>query len=94
MDNNYKSGITGQAFVRFGGKILIQTGQLNDYPGSLVLALSELKKDIGVGNEIPKGTAHYEPQVILAFPDLEALTNFRNQLDIVETSLKEQEERE
>ena len=94
MNNNYKSGITGQAYVRFGGKILIQAGEMNDYPGSLVLALSELKKNIGVGKEIPKGTAHYEPQVILAFPDMEALTNFRNQLDIVEASIKEQAEKE
>lgn len=85
----YKSGITGEAEVRFGGKICLEMGYFKDQPEVLSIGISEYKKTYKVGEIVEQNADHYPVQVALTFPDLESLHNFRGILDLLEDSYKE-----
>lgn len=87
MNKEYKSGITGKAEVRFGGRIATLCGSVIANPDVLVVAFCETKQEGEVG--VPcEGAEHYGPQVMLCFPDLKSLDVLRQNLDNIETEFK------
>ena len=88
MNKEYKSGITGKAEVRFGGRIATLCGSAMVYPDVLVVAFCETKHEGEVGVPYEEGADHYGPQVMLCFPDLKSLDALRQNLDNIETEFK------
>ena len=84
----YHSGITGRALVNFGGKIHVWLG-FNDEENIGSLVLAETKESHNVGDNLPKGVAEYEPQVILRFDNIESINIVRDGLDLLERALKD-----
>lgn len=91
-DVKYKSGIVGQACVRFGGSIVIDAGIATLQGGSKVacVCLSEAKEPHVVGEELGENTRKFDFQVQLLFPDLDTLRAFRSGLEVAECVIKDQ----
>lgn len=91
-DVKYKSGIVGQACVRFGGSIVIDAGIATLQGGSKVacVCLSEAKEPHIVGEELGENTRKFDFQVQLLFPDLDTLRAFRSGLEVAECVIKDQ----
>lgn len=87
MSKEYKSGITGKAVVRFGGRIATVCGSAVEVPDVLIVAFCETKQEHEVGDPC-EGAEHYGPQVELCFPDLKSLDALSQNLDNLETEFK------
>lgn len=82
MSKKLKSGIIGRAGVIFGDAIDIKLGtSQNAESETMAIGMTELKHKKTKGNN--------PFQVVLVFPNLDALNNFRNILDQLEVELKE-----
>lgn len=80
-------GITGDAFVAFGGDKVLIEGGLNEKHNVGVIVLSELKEK---GNT----KEHYAPQVQMVFPTLESVRALRDALNGLEDMFKSGEIKE
>lgn len=91
MARKLKSGIVGQAQVIFGGAIKMSLGTIKDADQDvLAVGMAELKHpEAKAGDPIIDGDTYNGEQVVLVFPDFEALNNFRRILNDLETGLKE-----
>lgn len=89
MEENieYRSGITGRAQVRFGGRIHIGVGYSPDTKVGGI-GLHELKEEYQVGADLPKNPEQYDEQVTLVFNNLESIEIVRDALDMLETAFK------
>ena len=90
MIRKLKSGIVGQATVIFGGAIGMCIGTIKDADDKvLAVGLAELKHPVAKSGDpiIDDETCNGE-QVILVFPDFDALNNFSNILCELEVELK------
>lgn len=95
MIRKLKSGIIGQATVIFGGAIGMSIETVKDADDKiLAVGLGELKHPVKKsGDPIICDETCNEEQVILIFPDFDALDNFRNILCELEVELKKTYER-
>ena len=82
------SCIIGQAQVVFGGAVLVKMGSVQGNEDAVAVGLSELKHPCPHAGMEPENDETFGVQVMLVFPDLPTLTNFRGILDEVETALK------
>lgn len=78
----------GQAQVVFGGAVQGKMGSVQGNEDAVAVGLSELKHSCPQSGIKPENDETFGVQVILVFPDLPTLTNFRDILDEVETSIK------
>ena len=76
-------GIRGRAYVMFGGKVAL--GTFNDF--------AELLDKKNVGDDI-SNKEHYEAQVYIEVKSLDSLQALRDVLDMCESQLKEQIEKD
>lgn len=82
------SCIIGQAQVVFGGAVLVKIGSVQGNEDAVAVGLSELKHPCPQTGMEPENDETFGVQVMLVFPDLPTLTNFRGILDEVEAALK------
>ena len=82
------SCIIGQAQVVFGGAVLVRMGSVQGNENAVAVGLSELKHPCPQAGMEPESDETFGEQVMLVFPDLPTLTNFRGILDEVETAIK------
>lgn len=94
MDQNKKqekklaSCIIGQAQVVFGGAVQVKVGSVQGNEDAVAVGLSELKHPCPQAGMEPENDETFGVQVMLVFPNLPTLTNFRGILDEVETAIK------
>ena len=91
MSKKLKSGIIGQAQVIFGGAIGVSLGTVKNADKEVMaVGLAELKHPAAkAGDPINDEETYNGTQVMLVFPNFDALNNFRNILDELEVELKE-----
>lgn len=91
MSKKLKSGIIGQAQVIFGGAIGASLGTVKNADKEVIaVGLAELKHPAAkAGVPINDEETYNGTQVMLVFPNFDALNNFRNILDELEVELKE-----
>jgi len=82
------SCIIGQAQVVFGGAVQVKMGSVQGNEDAVAVGLSELKHPCPQAGMEPENDETFGVQVMLVFPDLPTLTNFRGILDEVETAIK------
>lgn len=82
------SYITGKASAMFGGAINIEIGY-NPDKKIVGIGLSELKKQMEIGETLTGDEERYEPQIELIFGSVESINIFRCALDIAERTLKD-----
>lgn len=82
------SCIIGQAQVVFGGAVQVKMGSVQGNEDAVAVGLSELKRPCPQSGMEPENDETFGVQVMLVFPDLPTLTNFRGILDEVETAIK------
>ena len=82
------SCVIGQAQVVFGGAVQVKMGSVQGNEDAVAVGLSELKHPCPQAGMEPENDETFGVQVMLVFPDLPTLTNFRGILDEVETALK------
>lgn len=85
-EKKVKSGITGKAQVVFGGGVCVELGRSDNE--LFAVGLSEFKHPAEKAGMEPKTREKYPIQVVLVFPDLDTLNNFRSILDDVESRIK------
>ena len=89
---DYKSGITGRAEVRFGGKVKFTGITVKGMPIHGI-ALSEWFNKGELGTQMSDEELAYDTQVTILFNDLKSVDIFRMVLDGVEAQFKEDNER-
>lgn len=84
-------GIRGRAYVMFGGKVAL--GTFNDGERFGGIAFAELLDKKKAGDDVT-GKEHYDAQVYIEVKDLNSLQALRDVLDMCESALKDQLEKD
>ncbi len=86
-----RGGITGRAYVVMGGKVALGTYDENGHFGGI--AMVELKDEGAIGRDVTDKKS-FPCQVYIEIDSLDSLNALRNVIDMAETKLKDEIEKQ